>query len=248
MKKLMLLILTATMLMCTSCAEKSDKNTSSLSSHTNHSESEMINNPQQKNNITESEERSHEEIFYNFNGLNMRQPDNLKNFREFDYSGKYLGGFYSCGRDYRAKEKLQYNIVIDCMNYADYYASDCYGLDDVWEILNESLYKNINNIYSVCELGDAEIATTEKVDFLGTEFIRSTGSIPMITNSNDELDLYYAAYYGILDFPANDSFPEFKSVPIMWIAWSNRGTYSIRTEMEKIVDTVAENASWISEE
>lgn len=180
-----------------------------------------------------------QERFYDFNGLNMYEPDDMV-ILGFTNTGHFIWGY-----DHEAKEKLYYAIIVDNMNYSNY--NDPCGLDEVWEILYDRCESTADCIYqNIYKFYDAEVDNKEKVDFLGTEFIRSTGMIPFTTYEDEPIEINYAAYYGILDFPAYDSFPEFKSVPFMWIAFSESDSDEIKAEMEKIVDDVAEKASWIS--
>lgn len=245
MKKFITLTLITSILALTSCGDKiTEKSNNDSSADNNKSESEIISDSERQTSeelsVEKSEETTTQERFYDFSGLNMYEPDDMI-MLAFTNIGHYIWGY-----DYETEEKLNYAIVIDGMNYYDF--SDPYGLDDVWEILHDQCESNIECIYqNIFKFYDAEVNATEKVDFLGAEFIRSTGIIPFETYDDERIEINYAAYYGILDFPAYHSFPEYKSVPFMWIAFSDSDSDEIKAEMEKIVDDVAENASWISD-
>lgn len=169
----------------------------------------------------------------------MYEPDDM--IMGFINNGRHIWYY-----DYETEEEVSYAIVINGMNYSDFY-EPC-GLDDVWEVLRSDCESNIECIYNdVFKFYDAEVDTTEKVDFLGTEFIRSMDMIPFETYDDERVEINYAAYYGVLDFPAYRSYPEFKSVPFMWISFSDSDSDEVKAKIEKIVDDVAEKASWISE-
>ncbi|GEM_PF-1836122 len=243
MKKFFVLTLILAMLTCTACGDKAseEKSSDDSSAENNKSESEVIESSEQETIAEESEEKPTEERFYDFNGLNMHEPDGLVMMP--------FGDDLVWGYDHETTEQLNYAIVINSLNYAEYNDPSTYGLDDVWEILSHELELNIGTVYyDIAEFYDAEADTTEKVDFLGAEFIRSTGIIPFRTYDDEHVEINYAAYYGILDFPAYGNYPECKSVPVMWIAFSDVNSAEMKAEMEKIVDDVAENASWLSDE
>lgn len=229
MKKIITLLLIASMLSCTACGDKTSENNSSEKDGSDSLSVAVDSGQQPENSVSDTTENTTEERFYDFYGLNMYEPDNMV-MLGFTNINDYIWGY-----DYETEEKLNYAIVIAGMDYSSY--SDLYELDDVWEMLRYELELNIGNLYNgIAEFYDAEVDTTERFEFMDTEFIHSTGSISFRKyddegGGTDEIN--YSACYGILDFPAYHSFPEYKSVPFMWIAFSDSDSDEIKAEMEK---------------
>lgn len=234
MKKIITLLLIASMLSCTACSDKTSENNLSEKDGSDSLSVVVDSGQQSENSVSDTTENTTEERFYDFHGLNMYEPDDM--VMKFTHIGKHVWCY-----NYETKDNLNCAIVIDGINYSDF--NDSYGLDDVWEILRSPCELSIGCVYqNIFKFYDAEVYTTEKVDFLGTEFMHSTGIIPFETYDDERIEINYSAYYGILDFP------EYKSVPFMWIAFSDSDSDEIKAEMEKIVDDIAENASWQSDE
>lgn len=244
MKKIFMLTLIFAMLTCTACGDTAEKEPVDSSADVSQSESEVINASDSESSIEETEateENEAEESFYDFSGLSVPEPENL------EYIDWGAQGYYNWIRE-SEEENLYFAICICGMDYSDYEDVDSYTSEDVWEILNNEMTKNIDNYYSVYELDDAEVSTKENIDFLGTEFIRSTGSMLLEARDDVEFNIYYSACYGAIDFPAYGTSPEYKKVPLMFIAFSDTDSDDIKAEMEKIIDNTVENSSWLSDE
>lgn len=237
MKKIITLLLLASMLSCTACGDKTSESSSENSSSTPVAEDSVSETAEE----AENEEKTDAESFYDFHGLSIPEPENLEHI---DWGGQ---GYYNWSREYEAEEKLYFAIVIDGLDYSDYCDPESYSSEDVLQILDNEFEKNIDNYYSIYELGDAEVSTEENIDFLGADFIRSTGSKHLRTYDKEEYDILYSACYGTLDFPAYSSSPECKKVPIMFVAFSDADNDAVKAEMDRIIDNVAEKSSWISE-
>ncbi|MCM1506419.1 MAG: hypothetical protein NC177_04700 [Ruminococcus flavefaciens] len=246
MKKIITLLLVVSMLSCTACGDKTSESESSIKDSSG-STSVVEDSGQQEESVSktaeesENEEETDKESFYDFFGLSVSTPENLE---YIDWGGQ---GYYNWGRKGEAEEKLYFAIIIFGMDYADYYDPESYSSEDVWEILDNEFELNIDNYYSIYKLSDAEVSTEENIDFLGADFIRSTGSRHLKNYDKEEYDILYSACYGALDFPAYGTTPECKKVPIMFVAFSDTDNDEVRTEMDRIIDNVAENSSWISE-
>ena len=248
MKKIIALMVVTSMLTLASCGDNaSKKETDDSAIESSQSKSGDTSESEQEESISESEEENkesfNEEKFYNFNNLNMLIPEKLTLINFSDAT--------IWGQADETAEDLYYAIIYNGLNYSDYNDPATYSSENVWEILNYKLEDNIGHVYyDIAEFYDAEVDTTEQFEFMSTEFIHTTGvvSFRKYDDAGGGTDnVNYSACYGVLDFPAYDVVPEFKSVPFMWIAFSDSDSDEIKTEMEKIVDDVAENASWISD-
>lgn len=246
MKKIITLLLVASMLSCTACGDKTSDSESSVKDNSS-STSVAEESGQQEDSVSDveesaNEEKTDEESFYDFHGLSLPEPKGLEHI---DWGGQ---GYYNWSREYDAEEKLYFAIIIDGLNYSDYSDPESYSSEDVLEILDNEFEKNIDNYYSVYELSDAVVSTEENIDFLGADFIRSTGSRHLKNYDKEEYDILYSACYGALDFPAYGTSSELKKVPIMFVSFSDADNDEVKAEMNKIIDNVAENSSWISED
>lgn len=248
MKKFIALLLVTSMLSCTACGDKTSESESSVKDSSG-STSVAEDSGQQEDSVSEiaeeseNEEKTDEKRFYNFHNLSVVSPKELILYGFRDY--------VIWGKEDETADALYYAVIYRGLVYSDYNDPSTYGSDDAWEILSNELEDNIGCVYhDIAEFYDAEVETTEKFDFMGTEFVHSTGVVPFRKYDDaggETVNIYYSACYGVIDFPAAEFQMEGKSVPIMWIAFSDSDSDDIKAEMDKIVDDTAKNASWVSE-
>ena len=79
----------------------------------------------------------------------------------------------------------------------------------------------------------------------GYSFVKRSGIIHTeeYADQGEVADLNYVAYYGCMDMKMFDG----RSVPMMWVAFSNVTDDRTINDMESLVDTAANDAEWIEE-
>ncbi len=118
-------------------------------------------------------------------------------------------------------------------DYSSLFPEESYSLDDVPEITWEYILEDMRAIKLPAGEPKSEclVDKDEKKQMLGVEVIRRTGTLK-IENLGESKNLSYAAYYMLTDLQNGD----YKSVPIVWIAFSEDTSDETRKYLEEVVD------------
>lgn len=117
-------------------------------------------------------------------------------------------------------------------------------LSAVEDFMKLYIWENVDSIYNCNESSFAiEAESEEDAEVLDFKMLKKSGVLHTNSKStgSDHLDLRYFAYYTTLTSPEHmyDA-----NVPICWIAFSECGNEGSETELEKMIDYVAENVEW----
>ena len=109
---------------------------------------------------------------------------------------------------------------------------------------NESLFyelcENID-VYRSCHDVNSKFnpESEETVEVLGKEFVKQKGTFHG-EGMDGPVEMTYVAYFGLMDFKEDD----YTNCPTMWIALSERNDDATKAQLEKRVDTAAQNMKY----
>lgn len=129
--------------------------------------------------------------------------------------------------------------------YCSLVCNELYG--DFDDYVEEYTYKDAPKIfesdqrYIVRDFFDyfieRNMETEETVECMGYQFLKQKGTFKVELDDDSIHDVYFVGYYGCMDISSFDD----KSVPIMWISFSEVTNEQTKQEMEDIVDDFAAN-------
>lgn len=137
-----------------------------------------------------------------------------------------------------------YLYLQDTGSVSDQYNAGTYSLEDVPETYSNAVYKIVDEFFpSYREDYTMTVDTEKKVDVLGTTFLRRTGTIHC-EEYKEVADLYYAAYYGIVDTPGMLT----EDCPVVWLTFAECTDEKTKDDVEQLVDKMAETATFDEED
>lgn len=117
---------------------------------------------------------------------------------------------------------------------------DSAEITSVPDILKPFLFEAISYHVPTYESNfDITTDTEESCEIQGFSFIKRCGIVKTETNT-EKAELAYAAYYGIVDFPAINRY----DIPVVWMACSETGNSETISELKELADKSAELLSW----
>lgn len=123
-------------------------------------------------------------------------------------------------------------------DFGDYIEN--YSYTDVPQIFNDAVKRIVNDFYNYPS--SITVDTEEIVECNQYPFIRQSGT--MEAKMNDGMhELYYVAYFGCM----NLEYIGGKSVPMMWIAFSETTDEKTKIDIAALVDTCAKEATFLEE-
>lgn len=235
MKKKAFFAALAALVLVTGCGDQ--KTTSdSTSNSVEHSSQETIEN---NDNFSHDEEDSDvnlnddvlEDTTFDWYGIGMNVPADFEDanvYSHYVWKGK------------NASENIVYYELDQIPDYP-YIATGEYFLADTPDIMREYFLEIVDEFFPAGTVDSTiSVDSEEQTMFLDFEAIRRTGTIHA-EKYGESAELYYAAYYSIIDFPKGN----YKKIPAMWVAFSESMDEVTRQDIEDIVDTAAEKAHYV---
>ena len=238
MKKFIAIITLVSMLSCVSCGEKAESSAAATSSgsavESSADESSVDESSAEESSEIEAEATPvNEEDYFDWYGVNMYYPQSDMNKDESN----------NCQVSYNFdKEAKQYTEIYTFAatageNMPEISASDVINDESVFNTLCE----NIDLCYSCYkDLSSFNPESEEKVEVLGKEFIKQKGTFHAEGN-DDPTELSYVAYFGSVDFKEKN----YTNCPVIWIALSELNDDATKAQLEKRVDTAAQNMEYL---
>ena len=127
--------------------------------------------------------------------------------------------------------------------YCCFTCNELYG--DLIEVIENYTYKNAPEIFEPTEKYmihdffnypyERNVEVEETVECMGYQFLKQKGTFKVKLDDDSIHDVYFVGYYGCMYISSFDD----KSVPVMWISFSEVTNEQTKQDMEDIVDDCA---------
>lgn len=175
--------------------------------------------------------------YWNWRGINVYLPSSFTGERQVFAKDIFSGKM--------STDDTIYYYLQDTGSVSEEYNAGNYTLEDVPEYYSNAVYQIVYEFFRSYESDyTVTVDTEKKVDVLGTTFLRRTGTIHTEYRNDETHDLYYAAYYGVVDTPG--MFTE--DCPVVWLTFAECTDEKTKADVELVVDTIAETATFNEED